>query len=141
MKTICKLGIFAAYMLYVQSAYSQITKLNNTATSNMEYVGWDNLGTSKTLDIKNNSTTPNNIDFYISSTKFLQVLTGGDLNIVKSINGYQINNNYVLWHNDDPTSIFVGVGAGASQPASSTLYNTLVGNNAGNALNWRIRAN
>ena len=46
-------------------------------------------------------------------------------------NSYHLGTKQVLWHNGDPSSIFVGVGAGISTPASSTLYNTLIGNNAG----------
>ncbi len=57
--------------------YTQITKLDNTANTNSQFVGWNSIGTSKTLDIMNNSSTPFDIDFYINSNKFLQVLTGG----------------------------------------------------------------
>jgi hypothetical protein len=119
-------------MLFVASVYSQISTGSNTYGGGAEYVGWNATGTPTTLDIKNNSSTPSNIDFYINATKFLQVLTTGNLNIVASTNAYQINGNPVLWHNGNTTDIFLGVAAGNN--SMSGHYNAIIGNTAGLAL-------
>src|ERR1022692_4305708 len=98
MKKIYSIVTLMACLLLVTTVYSQVTNLGNTNPGGVNYVGWDNLGPATTLDIMNNSSTPNNIDFYINSVKFLQVLTGGDLNVVQPANGYMIDGNYVLRH-------------------------------------------
>lgn len=125
MKKYLTIVTLAACLLLVTQSYSQITNLTTTATGANEYVGWNNAGTSKALDIKNNSLTANNIDFYISSTKFLEVLTSGDLNLVVGTSGYKIGNNYVLRNNNNTSDIFVGVGVGNA--TMSGHFNTLVG--------------
>lgn len=73
----------------------------------------------------NNSSTANNIDFYISTTKFLEVLTGGDLNVFVGGNGYKINNNYVLRNGGNTNDIFVGYNTGNA--TMSGHFNTLIG--------------
>ncbi|MEP7169347.1 MAG: hypothetical protein ABI855_08240, partial [Bacteroidota bacterium] len=94
--------IIGMMMLSNFKVNGQANALTHQRTSSSWYLGWDNTSTSYgPLDIKNdinNSGTTYNIDFYIDANKFLQVLTGGDLNVVQSTNGYQINNNYVLWY-------------------------------------------
>ena len=120
----------AACMLLVTSVHSQITKLDNTATTNPEFVGWnstgspgfqlgwDNTGTSGTLEIRNDfSSQP--INFFLNSTQKLSLTSGGDLNLNGSANRYQINCNNILWHNNHTEDIFVGVNAGNA----STIYN------------------
>jgi len=126
MKILCKIVTFSTCMLFVTSVQSQVTVSSNLASASAEFVGWNGSGTAKPLDIKNNSSTPNNIDFYINSTKFLQVLTGGDLNIVANNKGYKINNDYVLWNNGISSSIFVGYLAGTTGG-----NNTFLGSSAG----------
>lgn len=64
----------------------------------------------------------------------LLTVTGGNIKVATATKSYMIAGEPVLWHNGDATSIFAGVGAGASAPASGTLYNTLVGRNAGSSL-------
>jgi len=66
-------------------------------------------------------------------SQLLQVV-GGNVDVNTATNSYMIGGNPVLWHNGDNTSIFAGVSAGASSPASGTLYNTLVGAGAGASL-------
>jgi len=64
----------------------------------------------------------------------------GDINLHTFTNSYRIgdgstgNSFRVLWHNGDTSSIYVGVGAGISTTPSSTLNNTLIGNNAGTSI-------
>jgi len=69
-----------------------------------------------------------NLDFYINNTNWMSLLTSGDLNIVQPSKGYKIDSEFVLWHNNIPSNIFVGVGTG-----STGTDNTFVGSNtAGN---------
>lgn len=121
--------LFTAFILSNEFSFSQISNITNNATAGTEYVGWSNAGVSKELDIKNNSSTIKPIDFYIQNNMFLEVLTSGDLRIVNGSNGYKINSDFVLWHNNNATDIFVGVNSGNATMTGHS--NTLVGNGAG----------
>jgi hypothetical protein len=55
-------------------------------------------------------------------------VSGGDINVASSTNGYKINNAYVLWHNNKSGCIFVG---GASSSSSTGVNNTFVGFESG----------
>ncbi len=121
-----------ACILSGTSAYSQIshTGLNRTGTDQVGYDG--SAGTPGQLEIRNDFSTcaACSIDFYIDNNKFLQVLTGGDLNIVQPANGYKIDNDFVLRHNGILSSIYVGINAGNTAGA---IENTFVGTNSGAA--------
>lgn len=61
-----RIGLFViAIHLFLGTAYSQVTKLDNVATAGSEFIGWGS-GTSKHLDIRNNFGS-RNIDFYTNN--------------------------------------------------------------------------
>lgn len=111
--------------------FSQSTTTNNTRPATPAFNGWDGGGTNPgALDIRNDFSgcTICNIDFYIDNNKFVQVLTSGDVNVVVGTNGYMIDNDFVLRHNNIKSNIYVGVGAGNT---NATAYNTFVGDSTG----------
>lgn len=61
----------------------------------------------------------------------------GDINLnqtdAATSEAYRIGGNRVLWHNNNASNLFVGVGAGLSNNSALGIDNTFVGNNAGNA--------
>ena len=118
--------------------FSQSTTTNNTRPATPAFNGWDGGGTNpEALDIRNDFSgcTICNIYFYIDNNKFVQVLTSGDVNVVVGTNGYMIDNDFVLRHNNIKSNIYVGVGAGNT---NATAYNTFVGvstgTNTGNSI-------
>lgn len=118
-------------LLFNLKVHSQTTVFGNTRPAGTTFNGWDGTGTNPgALDIRNDFAGCSlcNIDFYIDQNKFVQVLTGGDLNVVVGTNGYKIDNDFVLRHNNIKSNIYVGVGAGNS---NATAYNTFVGYNTG----------
>ena len=127
--------------LWSMESNAQVSNPNN-AWSTGAYVGWNSasnldfkLGTTPTQYMIIDGTT--NIGYVgIGTTTPSQKLTvtGGAMNVQTPTRSYMINGSKILWHNGDPTSIFAGVGAGASAPASGSLYNTLVGRDAGTSL-------
>ncbi len=68
-----------------------------------------------------NSQITDNVDVSIGS---------GNFDISNAVKAYMIYGNPVLWHNNNTTSINVGVGAGAYP--NTLNYCTFVGYNAGN---------
>lgn len=52
----------------------------------------------------------------------MQLRTDGNLNMVDPATGFWIDGEPVLWHNDDISNIYVGVGAGAVDNGSSNTF-------------------
>jgi len=130
MKTKFKLAILTLNLMLAELCYSQVTHFGNNQAAG-DLVGYDGvLGTPGPLEIRNDFVGCGtcNIDFYIDNNHFLQVLTGGNLNVVQPTNGYMIDNQIVLRHKGDPSSIFVGVAAGGVNLGNG---NTFVGASAG----------
>ncbi len=123
-------------MLFNFSMNAQTTVPANSPSLATDHLGWDvnSYLTVNSLDIATKDVGANAIpiNFYTDNTLFLQVLTGGDLNIAQPTNGYMIDNDFVLRHNGTVSSIYVGVGAGNS--TSAATENTFVGNNCGNII-------
>lgn len=66
----------------------------------------------------------------VTPTERLQVV-GGHIDLNSDDRAYMINRQPVLWYNQDPTNIYVGVQAGNS--TSSGVDNTFIGNLTGNS--------
>lgn len=71
-----------------------------------------------------------NVGIGMTNPAFRVDVSGGDINVNTSTNGYRIDGEYVLWHNDDISNIYVGVAAGAVDNGAG---NTFVGWQAGTA--------
>jgi hypothetical protein len=114
------------------SLFSQTTTTNNARPATSAFNGWDNTGTPGPLDIRNDFSPRERIDFWLNTLNCLQIQTSGDLDVVQGANGYKIGNNYVLRNNNIPTSIFVGVQSGFSTPTTTgSVNNTYVGYKTG----------
>ncbi|MCW5907462.1 MAG: tail fiber domain-containing protein [Chitinophagales bacterium] len=74
--------------------------------------------------------TNQNVGIGMANPAFRVDVDGGDINVHTAANGYRIGNDYVIWHNDDLSNIYVGVGAGLNDGGAN---NTFVGNDAGNS--------
>lgn len=118
MKKTIYIAAIGIMMLFNFRSTAQVDVTSHSWSSGF-YVGW---ASNHGLDFKVGSSTP---------TTEMQLLTGGTgltLNVPTS--AYWINSDRVLWHNNQPTNIFVGVGAGANTTGDK---NTFVGWSAGNA--------
>ncbi len=69
-----------------------------------------------------------NVGIGMTNPAFRVDVSGGDINVNTSTNGYRIDGEYVLWHNGDNSNIYVSVGAGVNDGGNN---NTFVGNDAG----------
>jgi hypothetical protein len=116
----------------------------NTITTS-EYLGNDG---SSTIPLRLKTITAYPIEFHTTNTQRMTILSGGNVGIgtatpaqrfsvsgghiqlVTPTNSYMIGDHSVLWHNDDISNIYVGVGAGEDDNGEN---NTFVGNDAGNA--------
>lgn len=140
MKTKIRLSVIFLLVIICttfSSSFGQSTAIGNGRVAG-RFLGWDNSGTSGTLEIKNDfSSQP--INFSTSSNQRVAIDGNGNLDLtVTQGESYMINGFPVLWHNNCASNIFVGKGAGASINAgiSPCVYgksNTFVGYNAGNA--------
>ena len=131
MKRFIKLLVFILFFCFSISINAQITHTGNNRTGS-DFIGV-NSGSNGPLDIRNDLTCSTcSLDFYINTTHYLQLQASGDLNVVQGANGYKIGTNYVLRHNNIPTSIFVGIESGFSTPTTTGgVQNTYVGYKSG----------
>lgn len=67
-------------------------------------------------------------------TPSYQLDVAGDINIGTATNCFMIGGNKILWHNNIPTNIYVGVGAGNNSTNAANVNNIIIGNNAGSSL-------
>jgi hypothetical protein len=70
------------------------------------------------------------LEFYFNNINLMTLQTTKDLDLTQTVAAYKIENNKILWHNNIPSSIFVGVGTGFTG-----IHNTFVGADAAGALN------
>ncbi len=136
MKTLSKLKIsllilvcnWLAYDLYGQATISNSPISHDRVAG--YYLGWNASGTAGTLEIRNDFTgTPYTIEFWLNSVARIEMQQDGDLNVLTGTQGYQIDGNYVLRHNNITSNIYVGVGAGDNTTGTN---NSFTGNLAGN---------
>ncbi len=131
--------LFAVMLISIKFATAQSTSTGNltsgfpnqpSSTSPLDFLGWENTVYYPLL-IKTMATGANAqpIEFYTDSTLYLRLQKSGDLDVVVGSKGYKIGNEYVLRHNNTPTSIFVGVESGLANPTG--VQNTYVGYKSG----------
>jgi len=97
---------------------------------------WNTAGNTLTGSEKLGSTSNQPLNFYTNNGLKMTLTTAGDLNLTLPASSLMINDDRVLWHNDNTSNIFVGVGAGLSISSANAQRNTFVGNNAGYTTNY-----
>lgn len=75
--------ILSFYFFFFMSSligYSQVTNGTNQSTINAEFLGWNNLGFPKSLDIRNNFTNQP-INFFTNNLQRMTILGGGNVGL------------------------------------------------------------
>ncbi|MCW5907636.1 MAG: tail fiber domain-containing protein [Chitinophagales bacterium] len=150
MKTIQKLLIVTMIQIVsivVDQLHAQSTILGNalsgTAPQPSEFLGSNN---NYDVEFRANNTPQMRI---LQSNGFVGIgnsftnpsyrldVNQGDINLNQTSatvsEAYRIGGSRVLWHNNNTSNLFVGVGAGANNTNTTGVNNTFVGYNAGNS--------
>jgi len=109
--------LFALSLIFIVKSNAQNWTYSVTTTT----------GATNPIYLKCSGSYP--INFGTGGTDQMQLTTNGDLDILGSGNGYQIDGSYVLWNNNIITSTYVGVVAGNNTGTGTD--NTFLGYGAG----------
>jgi trimeric autotransporter adhesin len=137
MKTKIFLLTVLLYGLIIQKSGAQCSLNGNSPYSAGDYLGWSSFSPG-TLPFSTNGVS--SYQMLLTTSGYLGIgslytpshlldISGGDININTSANGYMVSNNYVLYTGTPSlNNIMVGVGAGTGNTGSN---NTFVGASCG----------